>query len=115
MGHLRSFTSYGTNLLMATKDEKKRLNKIAELGCILCSEVYGFEGTSAELHHVRRYGNVRSASSVLALCPEHHRNGNDSLHRMGVNAWEDKHGITCQKLLERQNEKLGKEFHQKTN
>ncbi len=93
---------------MATKDEKKRLNKIAELGCILCSEVYGFEGTPSELHHVRRYGAVRSASPVLALCPEHHRNGNDSFHRMGVHAWEDKHGITCEELLERQDKRLGK-------
>ena len=92
-----------------TKNEKNALNKIAELGCILCSEVYGFEGTPAELHHVRRYGNVRSASRVLALCPEHHRNGNDSLHRMGVNAWEVKHGISCETLLERQDKRLGKE------
>ena len=98
---------------MATKSEKNALNKIAELGCILCSEVLGFEGTPSELHHVRRYGNVRSASPVLALCPEHHRNGNDSIHRMGVNAWEDKHGITSQRLLERQNERLGEKFKQK--
>ena len=91
-----------------TKDEKKRLNKIAELGCILCSEVYGFEGTPSELHHVRRHGDVRSASPVLSLCPEHHRNGNDSLHRMGVRAWENKHQITCERLLELQSKRLGK-------
>ena len=91
-----------------TKDEKKRLNKIAGLGCILCSEVYGFEGTPSELHHVRRHGNVRSASPVLALCPEHHRNGNDSLHRLGINAFEIKHNISCEELLERQDKRLGK-------
>ena len=91
-----------------TKDEKKSLDKISRLGCILCSEVLGFEGTPAELHHVRRYGNVRSASPVLALCPEHHRNGNDSLHRLGVNGFEKKWGISCSWLLERQDEKLGK-------
>jgi hypothetical protein len=93
---------------MATKNEKKSLDKIANLGCILCSEVLGFEGSQAELHHVRRYGNVRSASPVLALCPEHHRNGNDSLHRMGVKGFEKKWGISCEELLERQNKKLGK-------
>ena len=91
-----------------TKNETKSLNKIAELGCILCSEVLGFEGTPAELHHVRRYGNVRSASPVLALCPEHHRNGNDSIHRLGVNGFEKKWGISYSWLLERQDEKLGK-------
>jgi hypothetical protein len=95
---------------MATKHEKKSLNKIANLGCILCSEVLGFEGSQAELHHVRRYGNVRSASPVLALCPEHHRNGNDSIHRMGVKGFEKKWGISCEKLLERQSKKLGEDI-----
>jgi hypothetical protein len=95
---------------MATKDEKKSLSKIAGLGCILCSEIFGFEGSPAELHHVRRYGNVRSASPVLALCPEHHRNGNDSLHRMGVKGFEKKWGISCEELLERQSKKLGEDI-----
>jgi len=49
---------------------------------------------------------------VLALCPEHHRNGNDSLHRMGINAFEAKHKITCEELLERQNQRLGKGYEQ---
>jgi len=93
---------------MATKDEKNALNKIAELGCVLCSEVLGFEGTPSELHHVRRYGAKRSTSPVLPLCPEHHRNGNDSLHRLGVKGFEDKWGISCERLLERVNQKLGK-------
>jgi len=90
-----------------TKDEKKRLNSIAELGCILCSEVLGFEGSPAELHHVRRYGNVRSASPILPLCPEHHR-GNDGLHGLGVKGFERKYQISCERLLERVSEKLGK-------
>jgi hypothetical protein len=32
---------------------------------------------------------------------------------MGVHAWENKHGITAQRLLELQNKRLGKEFKQK--
>ena len=95
---------------MATKDEKKSLNKIAELGCILCAEILGFEGTPAELHHVRRYGAVRATSPILPLCPEHHRNGNDSLHRMGVKGFEKKWGISCEELLERQSKKLGEDI-----
>ena len=92
---------------MATKDEKIALNKIAELGCILCSEVLGITGTSAELHHVRRYGAKRSASSVLPLCPEHHR-GNNGVHGLGTKGFESKWGVTYEALLERVNEKLGK-------
>jgi len=93
---------------MATKNEKIALSKIARLGCILCSEVLGIEGSEAELHHVRRYGAKRATSPVLALCPEHHRNGNDSIHRLGVKRFESQWGITCEELLERQNERLGK-------
>ena len=93
---------------MATKDEKKRLNQIAELGCILCSEVFGEQVfTNAELHHVRRYGAVRATSPCLPLCPEHHR-GNSGVHGLGVKGFEKKWGISCEELLERQDKKLGK-------
>ena len=105
---LKPITNNGTNGLMATKNEKKSFDKIARLGCILCATQLGIEGSEAELHHVRRYGAKRATSPVLALCPEHHRNGNDSFHRMGIHAWEDKHGITCEELLERQDKRLGK-------
>lgn len=94
---------------MATKNEKNALNKIAELGCILCSEVLGIEGSPAELHHVRRYGAKRATSPILPLCPEHHRLGNDSLHLLGVCGFERKWQISCEELLERVSQKLGKE------
>jgi len=94
---------------MATKNEKKRLNQIAELGCILCSEILGFEGSPAELHHVRRYGTKRATSPILPLCPEHHR-GNDGLHGLGIKGFERKYEISCERLLERVSEKLGKEI-----
>ena len=95
---------------MATKNEKIALNKIAELGCILCSEVLGIEGGSpAEIHHVRRYGAKRSTSPVLPLCPIHHRLGNDSLHQLGVCGFERKWKISCEELLERVSKKIGEE------
>jgi hypothetical protein len=95
---------------MATKkNENNALNKIAELGCIICSEVLGIEGGSAaELHHVRRYGAVRATSPILPLCPEHHR-GNSGLHGLGVKRFEREYKISCEKLLERVSQKLGKD------
>ena len=93
---------------MATKNEKIALNKIAELGCILCSEVLGIEGSQAELHHVRRFGTKRATSPILPLCPEHHR-GNSGVHGLGTKGFENKWGITYEKLLERVNQKLGKD------
>ena len=92
---------------MATKDEKIALSKIAGLGCILCSEVLGIEGSEAELHHVRRYGAKRSTSPVLPLCPEHHR-GNSGVHGLGAKGFINKWNISFEALLERVNEKLGK-------
>ena len=92
---------------MATKNEKNALNKIAELGCILCSEVLGFEGTPSELHHIRRHGGKRSASPVIPLCPEHHR-GNSGVHGLGHKGFASKWGVTEEELLERVNQKLGK-------
>lgn len=92
---------------MATKNEKIALNKIAELGCILCSEVLGIEGSQAELHHVRRFGTKRATSPVLPLCPEHHR-GNSGVHGLGTKGFENKWGVTYEELLERVNQKLGK-------
>lgn len=90
-----------------TKDEKKSLDKIARLGCILCSEILGFEGTPSELHHIRRYGNVRASCDVLPLCPEHHR-GNSGVHGLGAKGFEKKWGISQEALLEKVNERLGK-------
>jgi hypothetical protein len=92
---------------MATKDEKKSLDKIARLGCILCSTILGFEDTPAELHHIRRAGK-RATSPVIPLCPEHHR-GNGGIHGLGRKSFEAKYGITEEELLERVNKRLRKE------
>ena len=94
---------------MATKSEKKLLDQIARLGCILCSSYYGVEGTPSELHHVRRYGTKRSTSPILPLCPEHHR-GNSGLHGLGVKGFERKYEISCEELLEQVSQKLGKGY-----
>lgn len=91
---------------MATKDEKKSFDKIARLGCILCSTILGFEDTPAELHHIRRAAK-RSTSPVIPLCPEHHR-GNSGVHGLGRKSFEAKYGITEEELLERVYQRLGK-------
>ena len=35
-----------------TKDEKSHLQRVADLGCIVCRNVY-FRKTAAEIHHIR--------------------------------------------------------------
>ena len=92
---------------MATKNEKIALNKIAELGCIICSEILGKQGSAAELHHVRRYGAKRATSPILPLCPEHHR-GNSGVHGLGTKGFEVEWGVTYEELLEAVDKRLGK-------
>lgn len=82
---------------MATKNEKEKYRKIAELGCSLCRH-QGNEGTEAELHHIRRAGK-RSAAPVIPLCPYHHRGSNTSIHGMGRKRFEREYLITEEELL----------------
>jgi hypothetical protein len=88
---------------MATKLEKQKYRKIAELGCSLCRHLQLGE-TPAELHHIRRTGK-RSNAPVIPLCPYHHRGSNTSIHGMGRKRFELEYQITEEELLE-QTEKL---------
>ena len=82
---------------MATKSEKEKYRKIAELGCSLCRH-QGNEGTPAELHHIRRTGR-RSDAPVIPLCPYHHRGSNTSIHGMGRRRFEAEYDVTEESLL----------------
>ena len=82
---------------MATKSEKEKYRKIAELGCSLCRH-QGSEGTPAELHHIRRTGR-RSDAPVIPLCPYHHRWPNTSIHGMGRRRFEAEYDVTEESLL----------------
>ena len=105
MVHLRSFINYGTNSLMATKDEKNYMARVARLGCILCSTVLGCENSPAEIHHIRRAG-VRATSPIIPLCPEHHR-GNNGIHGLGRKGFERKWQTTEEALLQKVKKSLG--------
>ena len=84
---------------MATKLEKEKYRKIAELGCSLCRH-QGNEGTPAELHHIRRGNIPRSQAPVIPLCTYHHRGSTTSLHEMGRKRFELEYQITEEELLE---------------
>lgn len=90
---------------MATKSEKEKYRKIAELGCSLCRH-QGNEGTPAELHHIRRAGR-RGDAPVIPLCPYHHRGSNTSIHGMGRRRFEAEYDVTEESLLAQTLELLG--------
>ncbi len=84
-----------------TKDEKKYLSKVADLGCIICYRL-GYPDTPCEVHHCRGIGlgiGVRNSHyNVIGLCREHHR-GNSGYHGMGRKAFERRYEVTEQELL----------------
>lgn len=91
-----------------TKDEKKYLDSVARVGCMLCRTAFGIKDSPAEIHHIRRFGGKRSTSPVIPLCPEHHR-GNSGVHGLGAKHFESKWGITQEALLAQLNELLNNE------
>jgi hypothetical protein len=96
-----------------TKDEKRYLSKVADIGCIICYNA-GYPQSPCEIHHCRGIGlglGVRNNHyNVIGLCPSHHR-GNEGYHGMGRKAFERKYNITEQQLLEQVKEML----NEKTN
>jgi hypothetical protein len=54
---------------------KKHMNRVAELGCVVCWRMSGVMGTPAQLHHPREgQGGAQRGSNwlVIPLCPYHH-------------------------------------------
>lgn len=87
----------------ATKAEKKHMDRVAALGCIVCEDL-GFPDSPASIHHLDR---SRDHMRVLPLCPTHHQYGGFgvAIHD-GRRTWESNYG-TESDLLVRVNKRLG--------
>jgi hypothetical protein len=86
---------------MTTIAEKKHMDRVAYLGCVVCRRM-GYEGTPAELHHPRAgtgAGRRSSHMDVIPLCPEHHR-GKTGLHGLGTKGFVKHYGYTEADLLD---------------
>jgi len=79
------------------KREREHLQKVQDLGCIVCIRL-GYYGTPAEIHHVKRFGAKRDHFHVIPLCPHHHRTSNESYHLNPL--WFTEQFGTQQELLE---------------
>ena len=85
-----------------SKEERDHLNRVAELGCVVCRlQHLGF--TPAVIHHTRfsvGLGQRAHYSKTIPLCPPHHTDGGYGVAiHAGKEAWERKYG-TEQELLE---------------
>ena len=84
-----------------TKDERKYLGRVAELGCAVCRRM-GYEGTPAEIHHKKGgmgIGQRSKHDQAIPLCPEHHR-GATGVHGLGVKGFRKHWGYGEEELLE---------------
>lgn len=86
-----------------TKTDKKYLECISELGCIVCLNL-GYEGTPCEIHHIRSgqgAGQRADDTEVIGLCHPHHRTGGYGIaFHAGKRAWEEKHGTERELLAQ---------------
>ena len=85
---------------MSTAAEKRHLDRVARLGCILCRHLeLGI--SPAAIHHPRfSEGMAQRASHFLAipLCHEHHQ-GATGLHGLGTREFERRYKLSEPILL----------------
>jgi len=84
-----------------TSEERRYLNRVAELGCLVCRRM-GYPGTPAEIHHKRAgtgAGRRSSHFDAMPLCPEHHR-GKTGLHGLGTKGFPKHWGFDEDDLLQ---------------
>lgn len=90
-----------------TREESSYVERVVELGCIVCRNL-GYGISPAQAHHPRRgvgMGQRSSHFDVIPLCPMHHQHGGwgVALHA-GIQEFERRYG-TEQELLQ-QTQKL---------
>lgn len=92
-----------------TKEEKKHLERVASIGCIVCRNE-GRYNILAEVHHIRNsagMGRRNSHFETIPLCPAHHRTGGVGIaFHAAPRTFEAAYG-TERELLAQVNEILG--------
>lgn len=59
-----------------TRAEQEHMDKVRELGCIVCYLKFG-QRKNCEIHHIEGKTKEGAHFKVLPLCFEHHRMGSD--------------------------------------
>lgn len=69
----------------ASPAERRYLDRVASLGCVLCRHL-GLGATQAEIHHLKEGEGLSQRAPhwlTIPLCAEHHRGAN-GLHGLGT-------------------------------
>lgn len=82
------------------KEEKKWLEKVVGLGCIVCRTKLGIYDSPACAHHIRTGQGMSQRAShyeAIPLCHRHHQ-GEDGIHRLGTRTWQAHYGSETELL-----------------
>jgi hypothetical protein len=93
---------------VSCKAERKHLQRVAELGCIVCRNT-GLGETPAHAHHInsKTMGRKSNDYETIPLCPAHHNGGAHGIAvHSGLETWERNFG-TERQLLQQVREELG--------
>ncbi len=87
---------------MSPPRDPKYLAWIRTLPCLVCGSSW-----KTEAAHTRSHGMAQKSSdrSCIPLCARHHRTGNDSYHKLGARAFEEKHMLNLRRIVDDFNEK----------
>lgn len=91
----------------ATKAERERFEKIAELGCILTIYRTQERGTIGQVHHLlsgRVPGRRSPHDRTIYLRHDFHQNASYSVHMLGAKGFAEFHGVSEEELLALTNE-----------
>lgn len=80
--------------------ERKWLDRVSSLGCVLCSHL-GLGVTPAEVHHLKEGQGMSQRAEhwlTIPLCPEHHR-GATGLHGLGTKGFYTRYRLDELDLL----------------
>ena len=83
-----------------SKMDRKRFDRLKQLGCIACSEKYGVNSEPV-IHHIRKHTGLSRRpdhQDTIPLCPYHHNMSNESIHH-NKKLFEEKFGTEKQLLI----------------
>ncbi len=90
------------------KSDRQHLDKVAQLGCIVCRQLGVEPEIPSGIHHIRTgYGRGQRAphTETLPLCGFHHQTGGyGHAYHAGPAEWEKRYGTELQLLEQVRNE-----------
>ena len=82
---------------MSPHRDPKYLAWIRTLPCLVCGSTWRIEASHTGPHGMAQKSPDRSC---IPLCAKHHRAANDSYHKLGPKAFEEKHRLNLRRIVD---------------